>query len=147
MTNEIDKTINELAAKMRNKFDLWQLYPTGGQKWCVRGVIGEQVFMETFPGLTEALTAALDWVPMPVIPRRPMRYVKNFMEARKDQWGKKWELWHSGRRVAGCLFKTKKAAMAAAETIVDRSNREADQWEEKYGELALKVDGVDFRYE
>ena len=129
---DTDTKISQLIGKLKSKFSIVNIHLTANGEWYIHGAIGVEessVYRASKPGLMESLNAALEWVPEKVIPPKPPRYTMGMMEARKD--GSKWRLYH-GSRYMGILTSTKKQAMDAASTIVERSNREATEWESLY---------------
>src|SRR5574343_1429693 len=102
--------------------------------WCIyRASTGEWIVMitdRTFPGETieEALAKAVDYVPLPEIPRRPKELNVDEFEPRKS--GKCWHLYY-GDDFQGVL-KSKRDCLKVAPKIVARSMQAALDWDAKY---------------
>lgn len=136
-----DELVSILDEKYGNKWDLWR---TALLAWCAR--IKRDSEQQVFDGATlqEALSKAVEFIPLPEIPRQPAAIFRNGFTVKKD--GSKWVLlyrdytWHAS-------ISTKRMAEELADNHVKRNTTAREDWEQDYGSMARHgVEGVTFRY-
>lgn len=131
--NQIDLKIADLISKLKEKYEVINIYLTAGREWYIQGVIGladdDPHYSKTMLGFVESLESALAWVPERATPPKPKRFWMPYMEAKKD--GSKWRLYHNGQYL-GVLVPTKKQAMEVAAIMVQKSEKAIEEWESLY---------------
>jgi len=133
-----------MVLAMDAKFRKWDVYRSAFGEWILTAEDqGGQVFREANPQFVMALTKALCWVPLPLVPRRPQRLYRAGFVAKKS--GSKWRIDYEGRD-AGVLCGTKKQVEEYADRAVARSVFDSDIWDATHGWTIGKTEGVDFRY-
>lgn len=138
--NEVEGIISAMDAK----FVRWDIYRAAGGHWVLTAELQNgQTFHETNSGFVMALVAAVDWVPLPLVPRPPVRLSRDGFTPVKS--GSKWRLKYHDRD-AGVQCGTRREVEAFADRSVATSNFECDIWESTHGWSRDKVEGVDFRY-
>lgn len=140
-------TIDELASQLDSKCCGWNLWRTAMGQWVVQIPVAGQSSLESFDGseLLLVLQAALDYVPLPLIPRRPTVYSDDQFTIVKNshRWVIKINGWPVYNNVA-----TKKMAGEFIKRHIDRHAAAAKEWELKYAAtVANGIEGKDFRYE
>ena len=139
---DIQQLIDELDKKAPGQ---WEIYRAGLGHWMAKIKLGEQRYEASSDLLGAALAEILEWVPLPVVPRRqPVVHADDCTYERGNS-SKQWEIRWGGKSL-GPSFPTKKAAQAYAALCADRSTAAYDEWIQYYGWSIDKVEGVDFRY-
>jgi hypothetical protein len=134
-----------LFALLDAKFRMWDIYKTAMNEWCFSGTFsdGDGKFSCTRDSVIDALVDAIEFIPLPTVPRRPNVYDRKAFLPYKD--GYKWRLRYLGKDF-GVLTQTKTQAEQAADKIAEHSRESHERWMIAYGWTIDKVEGRDFRY-
>ena len=132
-----------LVAELDRKFPAaWDLYRLAVGGWAVK-VKGED---EAFKGETieDALQSAVDFVPLPRIPRVPTLLFKDSFSIVKS--GSKWDVHYNGGYYCGGIMTERKAEATIDHHVAMAEKRYLD-WLAEFGcHYQLKDEGVTFRW-
>jgi len=135
----IDEKLKELTARDPR----WAIWPAGD------GSIVLKTEWETYStdrqgdGLETLVDAALAYVPLPVIPRKPRAFDRHSVAIRKS--GNRWEV---STNLGTFTTATKRKATETIDRFDSLSRERIEKWETTYGPLiSAGQEGVDFRYE
>jgi hypothetical protein len=137
--------VDAMAATLDDRYgpggwDLWRA-AIGG--WVVK--IESDKSTHSRDTIGQALQAAIDYKPLPVVPRRPSLFFADgasIYESGRSGWRVEYK-----DRDRGVLLKTKKLAEQWAKQEEQRSVEAHSSWMTNYGWTVGKQEGVDFRYE
>lgn len=135
-------TTQELIERLDRQYPGWDLYRTARRQWCVTIQAEGQKYQGSQDQIDSALSSALDWRPLPLVPVEPTVYAESEFDVFKD--GSKWEIRRNGSFYFG-NYPTKTAAKQALDQLLDRSRQNFLDWQEEWGWTRSKVEGVDFR--
>jgi hypothetical protein len=139
--SDVDEMVSTLDERYgRHNWNLWSA-SIGG--WVVK--LNKEKTSHYGDTIGEALQAAIDHKPLPVVPRRPSLFFyldADIYKAGSSGWRIKFDC-----RDCGACFKTKKAAQQWARQEEERSVSSYNNWVDNHGWTLGKQEGVDFRYE
>jgi hypothetical protein len=136
--------IDALASTLDGKYgpDGWSLWLTAIGGWVVK--IESDKSTHSKPTISQALQAAIDYKPLPVVPRRPSLFSASGADIYKS--ASLWRVRYDGRDC--CVgARTKRAAWDWCEMTEYANKKAIENWEANYGWTLDKQEGVDFRYE
>ena len=137
--------VGQLESGVTAKFKTWDLYRAALGGWRFVGAVDSQRCEISACGIVEALTRAITWQPLPVVPR-PVKWVyRADCGLRKE--GRRWIVQYHGSPVGSPWIARKQDAERWADAWVESTNRRAAQWRAEYGWTEGKTEGVDFRWE
>jgi hypothetical protein len=133
-------TVDNLIAALDLKFPSWDVYRLMGKDWLVTvKAKGDQKFECSHSSLEEALRAALDWTPLPVIPRRPMAPQS---EPVKRAGG--WIVVDTLGYPMSQRYGTRRQASKALEEIIEHWSEADNLWLGEYGWSLEAREGLDY---
>ena len=138
-------TLDVLFAILDVKFSKWDIYRTAMNEWCFRGLCrdGSGDFSFTRESIIESLVEAVEFIPLPIVPRRPRLLGMSGFVPYKS--GSKWRLKYLGQDY-GISVDRKSDAESFARRQAEASENAIGEWDRKYAWCAGKVEGKDFRY-
>ena len=140
---DVQQLIDKLDSKAPQQ---WDVYRAALGHWVAKIKLSGQTYETSNNLLGAALTEILEWVPLPVVPRRKPVINVDDCSYEKGSYGQRpWEIRWAGRSL-GPPFATKKDAQTYAALCADRSSEAAEEWIEHYGWSLGKIEGVDFRF-
>jgi hypothetical protein len=141
MASDVDALVAVLDERYgRHNWNLWSA-SIGG--WVVK--LNKEKTSHYGDTIGEALQAAIDYKPLPVVPRRPSLFSADGAGIYKA--GKRgWRVEYRGRDCCVWL-ETKKMAEQWAKQEEERADKAYEDWMANYGWTLGKQEGVDFRYE
>ena len=140
MSSDVDAMVATLDERYgRHNWNLWSA-SIGG--WVVK--LNKEKTSHYGDTIGEALQAAIDYKPLPAVPRRPIEFLAANAEIHKS--GSLWRVCYNGR---DCCFgaKTKRAAWDWCEMTEYANKKAIENWMANHGWTLGKQEGVDFRYE
>lgn len=139
--------VGQLESGISAKFKTWDLYRAALGGWRFVGEVDSQRCEISACGIVEALTRAITWRPLPVVPRQVKRVSRQDCSVRQS--GRRWMVEHCGDLIPAPYagFGTKRKAEEWLDQWVTNRNLAADQWRAEYGWTEGKTEGVDFRWE
>ncbi len=140
----VHEELKSLEQQIDAKFKQWDVWRTAGKEWHFKGEQEGAHFSVTLPTISEAFCAALEWIPLPSVPRCPRLLSSYLFKPAKS--GTKWRLNYDDRDF-GIEVKTKREAEEAAERFCQRSATAFAEWQSQYSWTLTKTEGVDFRYQ
>lgn len=146
-TEQAAAVFSRLASQLDAKFVRWDCYRGMSGDWLVNGEShgsGHKDVNTAGPDLITAMQAAVDFVVLPRVPRRPTVYLANGFAPVKMPSG--WGLQYAGEPWFGLCVATKKRAVEAGQKIAARSQADHAEWMDKHGWTLSKTEGVDFRW-
>jgi hypothetical protein len=134
-----------LFAILDDKFRMWDVYKTAMNEWCFSGTFsdGDGKFSCTRESVIDALVDAIEFTPLPTVPRRPRLLGMSGFAPYKS--GSKWRLKYLGQDY-GISVDRKSDAESFARRQAEASENAICEWDRKYAWCAGKVEGKDFRY-
>ena len=136
--------VEHIHSAMDEKFSKWDIYRSASREWVLTAEMPTgQTFRETNFYYIMVLAKALEWIPLPLVPRPPQRLYRNAFTPQKN--GSKWRVKYLDQD-CGVQCGTKKEVEEFADRQVARSNFDADIWDATHGWTVGKVEGVDFRW-
>ena len=137
--------VDALACVLDERYgmDGWAMWRATIGGWVVK--IESDKSTHSKPTISQALKAAIDYKPLPVVPRRPSLFSADGAGIYKA--GKRgWRVEYRGRDCCVWL-ETKKMAEQWAKQEEERADKAYEDWMANYGWTLGKQEGVDFRYE
>jgi hypothetical protein len=137
--SDVDALVATLDERYgRHNWNLWSA-SIGG--WVVK--LNKEVSSHYGETISEALQAAIDYKPLPVVPRRPIEFLAANAEIYKS--ASLWRVRYDGRDC--CVgARTKRAAWDWCEMAEHANKKATEDWETNHGWTLGKQEGVDFRY-
>jgi hypothetical protein len=120
----------------------WSMWRAAIGGWFVK--IESDKSTHSKPTISQAIKAAIDYKPLPVVPRRPSIFSASGAIVYKVRGGG-WGVEYKGRDCYVWL-PTKKMAEQWAKQEEERADKAYDDWMANYGWILGKKEGVDFRY-
>lgn len=139
----IHEELKALELQVDAKFSTWTAWPTALKEWHFQGEQEGARFSVTSATISEAFVSAIEWKPLPVVPRCPRQLYQGRFVPKKS--GSKWRLEYDGQD-CGVLVNTKREAGEAVDKFCQRSNVAVSEWQHLHGWTTSKTEGVDFRY-
>jgi len=136
--------VDALASTLDGKYgpDGWSLWLTAIGGWVVKLECDKSTHSK--PTISQAIRAAIDHKPLPVVPRRPSLFSASGADIYKS--ASLWRVRYDGRDC--CVgARTKRAAWDWCEMTEYANKKAIENWEANYGWTLGKQEGVDFRYE
>ena len=140
MASDVDALVSTLDE--RYCMDGWAMWRAAIGGWVVKLECDQSTHSK--PTISQALQAAIDYTPLPVVPRRPSLF--SAAMAREYKSGNGWRVKYQGRD-CGVLLPKKKLANDWAIHEDKRSLEAYNAWMANHGWTLGKQEGVDFRYE
>lgn len=135
----------ELVAQLDAKYGAygWDIYRAHDGRW-VAVARADRDAVHSCDTIEAALAALAAYVPLPVVPPPPRRLARSSFAVTRTS-STAWRLDYLGDTYARCL-RTKKAAYALADQIVERTDAAIAEWHRRYGDLVANgKEGVDYR--
>jgi hypothetical protein len=135
--------VDEMAATLDERYGKngWDMY-RGIFFWIAR--IDKDGSTHHGDTIGQAIMAAIDHKPLPVVPRRPSLFSASGADIYKS--ASLWRVRYDGRDC--CVgARTKRAAWDWCEMTEYANKKAIENWEANYGWTLGKQEGVDFRYE
>jgi hypothetical protein len=140
MASDVDAMVQTLDE--RYGMDGWAMWRAAIGGWVVK--IESDKSTHSKPTISQALQAAIDYKPLPVVPRRPSLFSASGADIYKS--ASLWRVRYDGRDC--CVgARTKRAAWDWCEMTEYANKKAIENWEANYGWTLGKQEGVDFRYE
>jgi|LakMenE18May11ns_1017448.scaffolds.fasta_scaffold9640622_1 hypothetical protein len=140
MQSDVDAMVQTLDE--RYGMDGWAMWRAAIGGWVVK--IESDKSTHSKPTISQALQAAIDYKPLPVVPRRPSLFSASGADIYKS--ASLWRVRYDGRDC--CVgARTKRAAWDWCEMTEYANKKAIENWEANYGWTLGKQEGVDFRYE
>jgi hypothetical protein len=135
--------IEQLIQQLDQTHPGWDIYRAAAGHWCLTVQNSGQRFVATAPAMAEAFAQAIAWVPLPLVPVKPQVFSADDFSIIKC--GSKWEIRHRGSFFSG-NYPTKKLATQRMNQTLENYENAAQDWEEEWGWVKHKTEGVDFRF-
>ena len=135
--------IEELIKQLDQTHPGWDIYRVAVGYWGITVNNSGQRFVATAPTIAEAFAKAIAWVPLPLVPKMPP--VFSACELEVCERGGRWEIRRWGTFFSGD-YSAKKVATESMEMLVRNSEKAVQQWEQEWGWVKDKIEGVDFRF-
>jgi hypothetical protein len=140
MQSDVDAMVQTLDE--RYGMDGWAMWRAAIGGWVVK--IESDKSTHSKPTISQALQAAIDYKPLPVVPRRPSLFSASGADIYKS--ASLWRVRYDGRDC--CVgARTKRAAWDWCEMTEYANKKAIEDWETNHGWTLGKQEGVDFRYE
>ena len=136
-------TTQDLIDKLDKQYPGWDLYRTAMLQWAVTIVAEGQKYQGSKQTIDDALSTALAWVPLPLVPPMPTVYEESEFDVGKR--GSRWEIRRNGNFFFG-NYQTKKAATLELNQLLKANRQNLLDWEEEFGWTRHKVEDGDFRF-
>jgi hypothetical protein len=134
--------IEELIKQLDQAHPGWDIYRSAAHQWIITVNSDGQKFIAKAIPMVEAFAKAIAWVPLPLVPKRP-DVLSGELEVRKR--GTRWEITRNGLFFFGDC-PTKKQATEYMTQVLERNEEAVQRWEEEWGWVKDKIEGVDFRF-
>jgi hypothetical protein len=135
--------IEELIKQLDQAHPGWDIYRAAAGHWCITVNNSGQKFIATAPTMAEAFAQAIAWVPLPLVPVKPPVFSACDFEVCKR--GTRWEIRRNGQFFSGD-YSAKKVATECMNQMLEQNEEAILRWEEEWGWVKDKGDGVDFRF-
>jgi hypothetical protein len=139
----IHEQLKTLELQVDAKFLTWTAWPTAMKEWHFQAEQEGAHFSINSTTISEAFIAALEWKPLPVVPRCPRQMYQGRFRLVKN--GSKWRLLYDDQD-CGVQVNTKREAAECVDKFCQRSTNAVSEWQHLYGWTASKTEGVDFRH-
>jgi hypothetical protein len=135
--------IEELIKQLDQAHPGWDIYRSVAHQWIITVNSDGQKFVAKAIPMAEAFAKAIAWVPLPLVPVKPPVFSAD--DFRIIKCGSKWEIGHRGSFFSG-NYPTKKLATQRMNQTLENYENAAQDWEEEWGWVKHKTEGVDFRF-
>ena len=140
MASDVDAMVATLDERYGK--DGWSMWRAAIGGWVVKLECDKSTHSKDT--ISEAIKAAIDYKPLPVVPRRPIEFLAANAEIYKS--GSLWRVWYKQRDC--CVgARTKRAAWHWCEMTEYANKKAIEDWMTNHGWTLVKQEGVDFRYE
>lgn len=133
-------TARDMTLQLHKSVDNLQIHLTAQCEWYIRIEKDRRIREFQEKTIEEALQKALDYKWLPLVPKKPERYVYTIQKGSYGQY----HIMYNGYWVA--RYKKKSEAEEGLNQLNARQEKDIEEWNRQYAWTLTKQVGVDFEY-